>query len=82
MTQNYGRLSVIRSVDLVLRRGEAVAIMAPSGAGKSTLVRLLLGLEEPAGGECSLALPSRDIGVVFQEDNLLPWLTVEENIWL
>src|ERR1017187_2982523 len=59
--------------------GESVAIVSPSGSGKSTLLRLLLGLEEPTGGEALLHLPPAGVGAVFQEDNLLPWLGVIEN---
>jgi putative ABC transport system ATP-binding protein len=83
-------------VDLVIERGEMVAIMGPSGSGKSTLLHLLGALETPSGGSIALAgrrfeglddreltmLRREGIGFVFQFFNLLPALTAEENVLL
>jgi NitT/TauT family transport system ATP-binding protein len=79
VTHRYGTTMVVDSVDFHLCRGESVAIVAPSGAGKTTLLRLLLGFERPCEGICDLHLRAPDIGIAFQEDNLLPWLSVGEN---
>ena len=51
VSAGYGRGEVIRSVDLVLRRGERLAVVGPNGAGKSTLLRLMTGLLRPARGD-------------------------------
>jgi NitT/TauT family transport system ATP-binding protein len=75
-------MAVLDAVNLRVATGEAIGIMAPSGAGKSTLVRVLLGLEKPDAGSTLLHLSTKDIGVVFQEDSLLPWLDVTENATL
>jgi sulfonate transport system ATP-binding protein len=74
----------LAGVSLTLHRGEIVAVLGGSGCGKSTLLRLVAGLDRPTSG--SIALdgvvidePHREIGVVFQEPRLLPWLTVRDN---
>ncbi|MGH2759423.1 MAG: ABC transporter ATP-binding protein [Actinomycetota bacterium] len=86
----------LRGVDLEVASGEFVAVMGPSGSGKSTLLHLLGGLDIPTTGEVlidgrSLASLSRtqlaalrrnEIGFVFQLYNLIPSLTVTENVAL
>jgi putative ABC transport system ATP-binding protein len=83
-------------VDLVIERGEMVAIMGPSGSGKSTLLHIVGALESPTGGSVAVAgrryeglddaeltkLRRDHIGFVFQFFNLLPSLTAEENVTL
>jgi putative ABC transport system ATP-binding protein len=89
-------VNALAGVDLVVERGDFVAIMGPSGSGKSTLLHLLGGLDIPSEGEVTLAgerlsildddratLARRhNVGFVFQSYNLLPTLTAEENITL
>jgi len=89
-------IDAVRGIDLEIGAGEYVAISGPSGSGKSTLLHLLGGLDEPSSGDVlidgvSLRGLSRDklahvrnrsIGFVFQFFNLLPSLTVEENVTL
>src|SRR2546425_2832564 len=72
-------------LDLNLKRGEFFAVVGPSGCGKSTLLEVLAGLQQPTAG--SVTFEGRSvmgevpdgIGVVFQEDASLPWLTVWDN---
>lgn len=82
-----GGRPLFTDLDLQVRSGESLVLLGPSGVGKSTLLRLLAGLEEPAGGE--LRVGSGSIGggghsyaVVFQKPLLYPWLTVRENVAL
>lgn len=82
VSHSYGQIKVVEGVSLEVMAGESVAIISPSGSGKSTLLRLLLRLEKPANGETTVLVPPSDIGAVFQEDSLLPWLNVLENLSL
>jgi sulfonate transport system ATP-binding protein len=72
-------------ISLAVGEGEIVGVVGTSGCGKSTLLRLLAGLEKPTGGGAAfdgapIAGPRDEIGVVFQEPRLMPWLTVEANV--
>lgn len=92
--QGKSNIQVLKNVDLEIQEGEFVAIMGPSGAGKSTLLQLLAGLDVPTEGEIIInnnylhemserertIFRRRNIGLVFQNYQLLPNLTVEENI--
>jgi NitT/TauT family transport system ATP-binding protein len=74
-------------VDLEIPTAGFTCIVGPSGCGKSTLLRLLAGLDEHDDGELILSErpivgPSADVGVVFQNANLLPWLSVRDNVGL
>ena len=65
--------------------GELVSLVGPSGCGKSTLLRLIAGLDVPDSGELlvgneKIVGPSAERGLVFQDPNLFPWLTVRRNI--
>jgi NitT/TauT family transport system ATP-binding protein len=67
--------------------GAFVAVVGPSGCGKSTLLRLISGLDTPSAGDIRrfgmpITEPSRDVGIVFQDHVLLPWLTVLDNVLL
>jgi ABC-type nitrate/sulfonate/bicarbonate transport system ATPase subunit len=73
------------SISLSIVAGELVSIIGPSGCGKSTLLRLIAGLDTPDSGEISIGFerisgPSAERGLVFQDPNLFPWLTVRRNI--
>ncbi|TCS92392.1 ABC transporter ATP-binding protein [Hazenella coriacea] len=86
--------TALKGIDLTINRGEFVSIMGPSGSGKSTLLHLLGGLDIPTDGtlkieDVSLASLSekdrtffrrRKLGFIFQNYQLLPTMTVEENI--
>lgn len=76
---NYGEKEVLSHFNLRVRKGERLCIKAPSGFGKTTLLRLICGLEKPQSGSVEIP-PATKISVVFQEDRLLPWLSVEKNL--
>jgi len=90
----FGDFHVLKDIDLTVTRGEKIVICGPSGSGKSTLVRLVNGLETHQSGrivvdgiELSRDLKSidairREVGMVFQQFNLFPHLTVIENLTL
>src|SRR5690606_11506947 len=96
VTKAYRKTVILDDVDFAAERGEFVVIVGRSGSGKSTLLRLIGGLEEPdrgviAYGDRRLDMMSeseraafrrREIGFVFQFFNLIPTLTVAENIAL
>jgi NitT/TauT family transport system ATP-binding protein len=68
-----------------IKAGEIVSIVGPSGCGKSTLLRIMAGLREPSGGRLSRRAPQPGrhlCTMVFQEDTLLPWLKIAENVRL
>ena len=90
----FGKLHVLRAVDLAVSVGEVVVVCGPSGSGKSTLIRCVNGLEAIQGGELVVlgesitrpgvrmpALRTR-VGMVFQSFNLFPHMTVLQNITL
>jgi ABC-type nitrate/sulfonate/bicarbonate transport system ATPase subunit len=79
------RTLALSDVSFAVGAGELVSIIGPSGCGKSTLLRLLAGLETSDAGELlvgddPIAGPSAERGLVFQDPNLFPWLTVRGNI--
>jgi ABC-type nitrate/sulfonate/bicarbonate transport system ATPase subunit/flavin-dependent dehydrogenase len=79
------RVPALHGVTLSLAPGELVSLLGPSGCGKSTLLRLVAGLDFPNSGELRIGDepivgPSAERGLVFQDPNLFPWLTVRKNI--
>lgn len=90
----YGTHHVLKGIDEHIEKGEKVVIIGPSGSGKSTFLRCLNLLEQPTGGTITfegvdITDPKNDInkmrqkmGMVFQQFNLFPHLTVKENIKL
>jgi NitT/TauT family transport system ATP-binding protein len=75
----FGTLDVLHEIDLDVRDGEFVALVGPSGCGKTTLLNLCSGWLQPTTG--TIERPARQ-RMVFQQDGLYPWLTVDENILL
>lgn len=92
--KKFGKLHVLKGVEVNIQKGEVVVVIGPSGSGKSTLLRCLNLLEQPSDGEIifegiNITDKRNDInklrqkmGMVFQNFNLFPHLTVLENITL
>lgn len=74
------KITALSPTTLSFADGSFTTIVGKSGCGKTTLLRLLAGLEEPTAGTLSFANKKPEIGFVFQEPRLMPWLTVSENI--
>ena len=79
------RRQALSDISLLIAPGELVSLIGPSGCGKSTLLRLIAGLDTPDSGELLVGSdpidePSAERGLVFQDPNLFPWLTVRRNI--
>ena len=70
---------ILGGISLKARRGEVVGIVGPNGTGKSTLVKILAGVERPDSGE---VLINGNISAVYQEDYLLPWKKLHDNLCL
>jgi sulfonate transport system ATP-binding protein len=80
-----GGVRAVDGVTLEVEPGEIVAVVGGSGCGKSTLLRAVCGLDRPTEGGVTLDgapinAPHRDIGIIFQEPRLLPWLSVADNV--
>ena len=94
LVKNFGKLEVLKGISTSIRRGEVVSIIGPSGGGKSTFLRCLNLLEEPTAGKVyyndqditdkklNIAEYRQTIGMVFQNFNVFPNMTVLENITL
>ena len=90
----FGEFHVLRDIDLQVRKGERIVICGPSGSGKSTLIRCINRLEEHQQGRITVAGTElgedlraidqvrKQVGMVFQQFNLFPHLTVLENLTL
>lgn len=81
LTVTYGSLLVLDNLTLSLPDKGVVCLFAPSGSGKTTLLNVLCGLQTADSGTVS-GLKDRSVSVVFQEDRLIPQLTIAENLRL
>jgi polar amino acid transport system ATP-binding protein/general L-amino acid transport system ATP-binding protein len=94
LRKSYGSFEALRGIDLEIARGEVVCVIGPSGSGKSTLIRCINRLEDfdgastilvdniPVEAGRSLAKVRAEVGMVFQNFNLFPHMTVRENVML
>lgn len=82
LQMSYGDEPVVENVDLGVAAGEFVSLIGPSGCGKSTLLRAVMGLQKPSTGEVRLGLKRAEIGLLFQDDALLPWRSARDNVAL
>ena len=94
LCKSFRKIDVLCGIDYEIKEGEVIAIVGPSGSGKSTFLRCLNLLEEPTSGEiwfegeqintksCDINAVRARMGMVFQQFNLFPHLTVKQNITL
>lgn len=80
-----GSIVALDRLSLDVEEGEFISLLGPSGCGKSTLLKLVCGLIAPSSGELRIrgshiSGPRREVGMVFQKANLLPWKTVLGNV--
>ena len=94
LKKGFGEVTILDGVGLSLAKGESVSLTGESGSGKSTLLHIIAGLEPPDGGSVAIdgsdvfalndgdraALRRQKIGIVFQQFNLIPSLTVSQNL--
>ncbi len=81
------RTQVLNGINLEVQEGEFLVLLGFSGTGKTTLINLMAGLEQPSQGSVTyrgreVTGPGPERGVVFQNYSLMPWLTVNGNVWL
>lgn len=79
---SYGAEPVLEGASLEVGAGRFVSLVGPSGSGKSSLLRAAMGLQKPFAGSVDLELPKSDVGILFQDDALLPWRTARQNVAL
>ena len=94
LKKNFGKLEVLKDINLTICKGEVVAVIGPSGSGKSTLIRCMNLLEEPTAGKIffkdqeltqkgvKVHLIREKMGMVFQHFNIFPHMSVIDNITL
>ena len=93
LKKSFGKHDVLKGIDLTIQDKEVVVIIGPSGSGKSTILRCINYLEQPTAGEIivdgismsdakSINNIRKEVGMVFQRFNLLPHMTVLQNIML
>lgn len=92
INKNFGKLQVLKNINLNIKEGEKVVILGPSGSGKSTLIRCMNMLEEPSSGEVmvdniilnekksNVTKVRQSMAMVFQQFNLYPHMTVLDNL--
>src|SRR5699024_4600911 len=85
--KHYSGKCALKATDLTVVKGEFIALAGMSGGGKSTILRLIAGLEKPTAGEIMqdgqrVSGINRKIRMMFQDDRLLPWLNILQNVTL
>jgi sulfonate transport system ATP-binding protein len=85
LTKAYGDSSVIADIELSIEPQKVTVMVGTTGSGKTTLLRILAGLERPTSGEIRWDSGHRNsarpnLGIVFQEPRLMPWLNVRQNV--
>lgn len=78
ITKTFSKVKVLEKFDLHIKRGEILVLIGPSGSGKTTLLNIIAELEKIDQGVIEKKFSK--VGYVFQEDRLLPWLSVKDNV--
>ena len=73
---------VLERVSFEVIAGQFASLVGPSGSGKSSILRAITGLQKPLSGRVAVDVPPGDVGLLFQDDALLPWRTARENVAL
>ena len=94
LEKSFGKVEVLKGINIDIKKGEVVVVIGPSGCGKSTFLRTLNLLEEPTGGhihfegtditdkKTNINIHRQKIGMVFQQFNLFPHMTILANMTL
>lgn len=77
--KQFQNITAIADVALTIQPGEHIALIGPSGCGKTTMLNIIAGLDEEYQ---HARITNKKLGYIFQENRLLPWLTIQENILL
>ncbi len=92
LQKSFGKVDVLKGVNAEIKKGDVMVVIGPSGSGKSTFLRCLNRLEEPTGGhiyfngvditdkKCNINIHRQKMGMVFQQFNLFPHMTVLKNM--
>ena len=78
----YGDEPILEAIDLEVETGKFASLIGPSGSGKTSILRAVTQLMRPREGVIGLDVPLADVGFLFQDDALLPWRTVRQNVSL
>ena len=86
-TTKKGTYTAVKDISITVKKGEIISLIGHSGCGKSTLMNTISGMVKPSSGKVSVngndvKGPGPDRGIVFQNYSLLPWLTVQKNIYV
>src|SRR5438445_2618784 len=82
LTISYGGEPVLEGASLAVGAAQFVSLVGPSGSGKSSLLRAVIGLQPPIAGKVEIEVAPSDVGILFQDDALLPWRTARDNVAL
>ena len=82
LSVGYGEEPVLDGVSLEVGTGRFVSLVGPSGSGKTSVLRAVTSLLEPLGGTIDCDAAPAEVGFLFQDDALLPWRTVAQNVGL
>jgi sulfonate transport system ATP-binding protein len=82
LTVAFGRQPILEGIDLDVKPGQFTSLIGPSGSGKTSILRAVTALLRPERGTVTLDVPLNDVGFLFQDDALLPWRTVRQNVAL